>query len=98
MIKNNADHEKRYFQLQSQGAWHSVECAFGNLVCRKWTDIKMELKFCSHHIFIVVKCICLFHNIIINIKGVADTLLLAPLTYILLGNKPTLGASINLLG
>ncbi|XP_026816456.1 protein ALP1-like [Rhopalosiphum maidis] len=57
--------EERIFNYRLSRARRCVECAFGILVA-KWRCLKTELQIDPNKIDIVVKCVCLLHNIIID--------------------------------
>nr|CAI5838518.1 unnamed protein product [Callosobruchus analis] len=48
-----------------------VECAFGILVA-KWRCLKTELQIAPDKVDIIVKCVCLLHNIIIDMEGLSS--------------------------
>lgn len=48
-----------------------MECAFGILVA-KWRCLKTELQIDPDKTDIVVKCVCILHNIIIDKEGVSS--------------------------
>eukprot|EP00102_Acyrthosiphon_pisum_P010884 XP_008179381.1 PREDICTED: putative nuclease HARBI1 [Acyrthosiphon pisum] len=70
----NLDSEKEIFNYRLSRARRMIECTFGILVS-KWRCLKTELQVNEDHVDTLVKCICLLHNIIIDQKGIDDTLL-----------------------
>lgn len=63
--------EERIFNYRLSRARRCVECAFGILVA-KWRCLKTELQIYPDKVDIVVKCVCLLHNIIIDKEGLTS--------------------------
>lgn len=63
--------EQRIFNYRLSRARRCVECAFGILVA-KWRCLKTELQIDPDKVDIVVKCVCLLHNIIIDKEGLSS--------------------------
>nr|CAI5829768.1 unnamed protein product [Callosobruchus analis] len=59
--------EERIFNYRLSRARRCVECAFGILVA-KWRCLKTELQIAPDKVDIIVKCVCLLHNIIIDME------------------------------
>nr|CAI5838516.1 unnamed protein product [Callosobruchus analis] len=63
--------EERIFNYRLSRARPYVECAFGILVA-KWRCLKTELQIAPDKVDIIVKCVCLLHNIIIDMEGLSS--------------------------
>nr|CAI5829776.1 unnamed protein product [Callosobruchus analis] len=63
--------EERIFNYRLSRARRCVECAFGILVA-KWRCLKTELQIAPDKVDIIVKCVCLLHNIIIDMEGLSS--------------------------
>lgn len=63
--------EQEIFNRNLSRARRLVECAFG-IITSKWRILKTEIEIHPDKIDLVVKCICLLHNIIINLEGIPD--------------------------
>lgn len=63
--------EERIFNYRLSRARRCVECAFGILVA-KWRCLKTELQIDPDKVDIVVKCVCLLHNLIIDKEGLTS--------------------------
>ncbi|XP_050065695.1 uncharacterized protein LOC126554686 [Aphis gossypii] len=63
--------EERILNYRLSRARRCVECAFGTLVA-KWRCLKTELQIDPDKVDIVVKCVCLLHNIIIDKEGLTS--------------------------
>lgn len=63
--------EERIFNYRLSRARRCVECAFGILVS-KWRCLKTELQIDPDKVDIVVKCVCLLHNIIVDKEGLSS--------------------------
>ncbi|XP_060866068.1 putative nuclease HARBI1 [Metopolophium dirhodum] len=70
----NLDSAKETFNYRLSKARRMIECTFGILVS-KWRCLKTELQMNPEHVDIVIKTICLLHNIIIDKEGIDETLL-----------------------
>lgn len=60
--------EERIFNYRLSRARRCVECAFGIMVS-KWRCLKTELQIDPEKVDIIVKCVCLLHNLIIDKEG-----------------------------
>lgn len=49
-----------------------VECAFG-ILTSKWRVLKKDMEIYPDKVDIVVKCVCILHNIIIDREGLRDS-------------------------
>lgn len=67
----NLSAEQEVFNSSLSRARRLVECAFG-IITTKWRILKTEIEIYPDKVDLVVKCICLLHNIIINLEGVPD--------------------------
>ena len=63
--------DQEIFNRNLSRARRLVECAFG-IITSKWRILKTEIEIHPDKIDLVVKCICLLHNIIINLEGIPD--------------------------
>lgn len=63
--------EERIFNYRLSKARRCVECAFGIMVA-KGRCLKTELQIYPDKVDIVVKCVCLLHNIIIDKEGLTS--------------------------
>ncbi|KAG8230426.1 hypothetical protein J437_LFUL015447 [Ladona fulva] len=63
--------EERIFNYRLSRARRCVECAFGILTA-KWRCLKTELQLDPGKVNIVVKCLCLLHNILIDKEGISS--------------------------
>lgn len=61
--------EERIFNYRLSRARRCVECAFGIMVS-KWRCLKTELQVDPDKVDIIVKCVCLLHNLIIDKEGI----------------------------
>ncbi|KAJ8977827.1 hypothetical protein NQ317_011911 [Molorchus minor] len=66
--RQNLTDEQRIFNYRLSRARRCVECAFGILVA-KWRCLKTELQVNREHVDIIVQCVCLLHNIVIDKEG-----------------------------
>ncbi|KAJ8981185.1 hypothetical protein NQ317_014829 [Molorchus minor] len=66
--RQNLTDEQRIFNYRLSRARRCVECAFGILVA-KWRCLKTELQVNPEHVDIIVQCVCLLHNIVIDKEG-----------------------------
>ncbi|XP_066595464.1 uncharacterized protein [Prorops nasuta] len=66
--KLNLSRDERIFNYRLSRARRCIECTFGILTAT-WRCLKSELQMEPKNIDIVIKCICLLHNIIIDKEG-----------------------------
>lgn len=68
--RQNLTQEQRIFNYRLSRARRCVECAFGILVA-KWRCLKTELQLDPENVDIIVKCVCLLHNMVIDKEGLS---------------------------
>lgn len=69
----NLSPEHEIFNYSLSRARRLVECAFG-IITSKWRILKSEIEIYPDKVDLIVKCICLLHNIIIDLEGSPDVL------------------------
>ncbi|KAB0802364.1 hypothetical protein PPYR_04550 [Photinus pyralis] len=65
---HNLSQEQENFNYCLSRARRLVECAFG-IITSKWRILKTEIELAPDKVDLIVKCICLLHNIIIDLEG-----------------------------
>lgn len=61
----NLSYQQEIYNYRLSRARRIVECAFG-ILCSKWRILKKEIECHPDKAEIIVKCVCLLHNIIID--------------------------------
>lgn len=71
--RNDLSQEQEIFNKRLSRARRLVECAFG-IITAKWRILKTEIEIYPDKVDLIVKTICLLHNLIIDLEGTPDVL------------------------
>lgn len=69
--RNGASETEEHFNNKLSSVRRVIECAFG-IVVAKWRVLKTEIQCSPDKVDIIVKCVCLLHNIVIDKEGSAQ--------------------------
>uniref|UniRef100_A0A0K8UY09 Putative nuclease HARBI1 n=1 Tax=Bactrocera latifrons TaxID=174628 RepID=A0A0K8UY09_BACLA len=67
--RKRLDADKEYFNARLSRARRTVECAFG-IIYSKWKILATSIQTAPTLADVIIKCICLLHNVIIDREGI----------------------------